>query len=89
VERKVFTTQEVLHIKSGKIKITLFSNEQAFIKELILLKGDTVLLATGGHSVEMLEDSELIEVKQGPYLDDEDKVRIFPAMVDNEQRKPY
>jgi len=89
VERKVSHTQEVLHVKSGKIKISLFDNNQVFIKEVIFFKGDTVLLATGGHSVEMLEDSELIEIKQGPYLNDDDKVRFSPAMARNEEKHLY
>jgi hypothetical protein len=86
VERKVSHTQEVLHIKSGKIKISVFDNQQTFIEELILVKGDTILLATGGHSVEMLEDSELIEIKQGPYLSDDDKILFSKAMARNEER---
>jgi hypothetical protein len=36
-----------------------------------------ILLSTGGHGFEMLEESELIEVKQGPYLDD--KKRFTPS----------
>jgi hypothetical protein len=87
VERKVSHTQEVLHVKSGKIKINLFANDQAFIQELIATKGDTILLATGGHAIEMMEESELIEIKQGPYLNDNDKVRFPPVMAINERKK--
>jgi len=35
-------------------------------------------VAAGGHSVEMIEDSEIIEVKQGPYHED-DKIFFNPA----------
>ena len=42
-------------------------------------KGDIVLLAYGGHGFEMIEDSEIIEVKQGPYLDEVDKIRFDPV----------
>ena len=38
--------------------------------------GDVVLLAHGGHGFKMLEKSEIIEVKQGPYSDDNDKTRF-------------
>ena len=38
-------------------------------------EGDFLLLLGGGHSFEMLEDSELIEIKQGPYAGDKDKKR--------------
>jgi hypothetical protein len=32
-----------------------------------------ILLATGGHGFEVLEEIEMIEVKQGPYAGDQDK----------------
>jgi hypothetical protein len=85
VERRVARTQEVLHIKSGKVKITIFDNNHDFFKECIVEKGDTILLANGGHALEMLEDSELIEIKQGPYGGDDDKVRFTIAKTNNEQ----
>ena len=71
-------TYEVLYIKSGKLKILLYDNENFFIKELILLIGDVILLVTGGHSLEMLEDTELIEIKQGPY-NENDKINFLPV----------
>lgn len=74
VERKVLLTQEVLFIKSGKIRVDFYNDSQDYLQSRILNKGDVVLLALGGHGFEMLEDSEIIEVKQGPYLGDEDKV---------------
>ena len=63
----VTNTQEVLFIKSGKVKLTLYTTGYQLLQECILLTGDVVLLASGGHSFEMLEDSEMIEVKQGPF----------------------
>jgi Uma2 family endonuclease len=38
--------------------------------------GDTILLVTGGHGFEVLEEVEMIEVKQGPYVSDRDKTRF-------------
>lgn len=71
-------TNEILFVKSGKIKIFLYNNNYSFIKELELLSGDFILLVTGGHSIEMEEDSELIEIKQGPY-DNDDKINFIPV----------
>jgi hypothetical protein len=34
---------------------------------VVLNSGDTILLASGGHGFEMLEDTEMLEIKQGPY----------------------
>lgn len=79
VERKVTLTQEVLYVKSGKVRVDFYDDDQTYIESRVLNKGDVILLATGGHGFEMLEDSEMIEVKQGPYCGEEDKVRFLPA----------
>ncbi len=76
VKREVSLTQEVLFIKSGKVKANFYTNEQELFKQIVLEEGDTILLAEGGHGFEMLEQSEIIEVKQGPYCGDEDKTRF-------------
>lgn len=78
VKRDVHLTQEVLFIKSGKVRVDFFDNEQHYIKSTILLPGDVILLSDGGHGFKMLEESEMIEVKQGPYCGEMDKVRFEP-----------
>ena len=66
--REVFYTQEVLVIRKGKVKVNLFSNGSLeFYSSVILSQGDTILLASGGHGFEMIEDCEMLEIKQGPY----------------------
>jgi hypothetical protein len=76
VERKVVLTQEVLYIKSGKVRVDFYNDSQQYLESRVVEKGDVILLAAGGHGFEMLEDSEMIEVKQGPYCGEEDKVRF-------------
>lgn len=76
VPREVHLTQEVLLIKSGKLRVDFYDNEQVYIKSSILNAGDVILLADGGHGFKMLEQSEIIEVKQGPYCGERDKVRF-------------
>jgi hypothetical protein len=78
IERKVVLTQEVLYIKSGKVRVDFYNDNQKYLKSCILFIGDVILLAAGGHGFEMLEPSEMIEVKQGPYCGEEDKVRFEP-----------
>ena len=58
-----------------------YNDNKAFLKSDTLNSGDVILLAFGAHGFEMLEDSEIIEVKQGPYSGDDDKTRF--AHVDN------
>lgn len=67
LSREVFFTQEVLVIRKGKVKVNLYDQHLNYICSKILSQGDTILLASGGHGFEMLEDSEMLEIKQGPY----------------------
>lgn len=76
VKRSIVNTLEVLYIKKGKVKIDFYTQDRAFISDCILNTGDVILLAAGGHGFTMLEDSEMIEIKQGPYAGDADKVRF-------------
>ena len=82
VERKVTLTQEVLYVKSGKVRVDFYDDDQLYLQSRVIEKGDVILLAAGGHGFEMLEDSEMIEVKQGPYCGEEDKVRFTAAHHD-------
>lgn len=79
VPREVILTQEVLFIKSGKVRVDFYDDDQTYIKSRVLIQGDIILLAAGGHGFEMLETSEIIEVKQGPYVGERDKVRFDPV----------
>lgn len=76
VIRNVEFTNEVLLIKSGKVRIDFYDENKDYFISQILDKGDVVLLVRGGHGFEMLEESEMIEIKQGPYVDDNDKTRF-------------
>lgn len=76
VDRKVALTQEVLYVKSGAVKINFYSLNKEYLFDRILVGGDVILLSSGGHGFEMLEDTEMIEVKQGPYSGEQDKTRF-------------
>lgn len=76
VDRIVSYTQEVLFIKEGKLRVDFYSNNQEYLESRELNKGDVILLMTGGHGFEVLEDLQMFEVKQGPYAGDQDKTRF-------------
>ena len=82
VPREVQFTKEVLFIKSGKVRVDFYDDDQNYLESRILHKGDVILLAFGGHGFEMLEASEIIEVKQGPYAGEADKTRFTPVFAD-------
>ena len=76
VERKISNTQEVLLMRKGKCLVTLFSENFDIAYKIELLSGDVILLAHGPHEIEMIEDCEILEVKQGPYAGSEDKTHV-------------
>lgn len=80
VTREVQFTKEVLFIKSGKVRVDFYDDEQNYLESRILHAGDVILLAFGGHGFVMLEPTEMIEVKQGPYAGDQDKTRFVPNL---------
>ena len=84
--REVKYTQEVLFIRKGRLRVDFYDNERNYLESRTLQEGDAILLATGGHGFKALEEIELIEVKQGPYAGEHDKIRFAAAdkkMLDN------
>ena len=82
VVREVQYTKEVLIIKSGKVRVDFYDDDQNYLESRVVCPGDVILLAFGGHGFEMLEDSEIIEVKQGPYAGEQDKTRFEAVSKD-------
>jgi hypothetical protein len=76
VPRKVQYTQEVLFIRKGCLRVDFYDHLQCYLRSRILEAGDVILLIEGGHGFEVLEDVEMIEVKQGPYAGEQDKTRF-------------
>jgi mannose-6-phosphate isomerase-like protein (cupin superfamily) len=77
VPRTVAYTQETLFIKRGRLRVDFFDDQQQYLQSRELKSGDVILLIKGGHGFEVLEELEMIEVKQGPYAGDQDKTRFI------------
>jgi len=67
IHRNIVFTQEVLFLRKGTIKVNFYTQEKEYICSRTINAGDVLFLCSGGHGFEILEDSEIIEVKQGPY----------------------
>lgn len=76
VPRKVLYTQETLFIKKGKLRVDFYDTNKKYFESRVLQDGDVLFLIAGGHSFEVLEELEMIEVKQGPYTGDADKTHF-------------
>jgi mannose-6-phosphate isomerase-like protein (cupin superfamily) len=78
VPREVQYTQEVLFLKRGRLRVDFYDDGRNYIESHVLEAGDVIMLASGGHGFEALEEIEMIEVKQGPYAGEQDKTRFEP-----------
>jgi mannose-6-phosphate isomerase-like protein (cupin superfamily) len=76
VHRSVHFTREVLFLRRGRLRVDFYTEGGDYLESRELEGGDVILLAAGGHGFEVLEEIEMIEVKQGPYIGDADKTRI-------------
>lgn len=76
VHRSVVYTRETLVIRKGKLRVDFYDDDCNYIESHIISAGDVILLVSGGHGFRVLEDIEMIEVKQGPYAGEGDKTRF-------------
>lgn len=76
VKREIYYTKEVLVIKKGKLRCDFYSDKREYIKSVILSDGDIILLVSGGHGFVCLEETSMVEIKQGPYSGEGDKTRF-------------
>ncbi len=83
VHRSIVMTQEVLFIKKGKLRVDFYDDDEQYMESRMLESGDVVLLVSGGHGFTVIEEVDMIEVKQGPYSGDKDK-RRFTGIGDDE-----
>ena len=79
VHRNLVLTQEVLFIKKGILRVDFYDEYEDYLESRDLHAGDIILLVSGGHGFQVLEEVEMIEVKQGPYAGEQDKKR-FPGV---------
>lgn len=78
VPRTITHTLETLIIKRGILRVDFYSDNSVYLCSRILKGGDLLLLASQGHGFKVLEEVEMFEVKQGPYVGDPDKTRFDP-----------
>ncbi len=73
IPRQIEDTCEVLVVQRGRCEVTLYDRDKAEAAHRILERGEVLILARGGHAFRMLEDTVLLEVKQGPYVGPQEK----------------
>ena len=76
LERRLTGTSEVLVVQKGRCIADIYNDERELVASKELQTGDIMLLVNGGHGFRMLEDTTLLEIKQGPYTGLEEKERF-------------
>tara|TARA_B100000780_G_scaffold261739_1_gene214382 strand:+ start:50 stop:448 length:399 start_codon:yes stop_codon:yes gene_type:complete len=75
--RKINDLQQVLFVQTGKVEVKFYNKNKKLIKKIIVKKGDSINIIQGIHAIKMLENSQCISVKQGPFISDKmDKVNV-------------
>ena len=67
IERYLNGTPETLFVRKGKLLASIYNAKHECKGEFVLNTGDVIMLVNGGHGFTVLEDTILLEIKQGPY----------------------
>lgn len=76
VTRVITSVPETLLVARGRFHVLFYTESREFVVGKVLEAGDVVVLLAGGHGFECMDDCEIYEVRQGPYLMDNDKIRF-------------
>lgn len=79
--RNIVKTSEAITVISGKIKVNFFDLNQKYLRSIEVSSGESIILVGGGHGIEIIEDTKFIEIKQGPYKEDTDKIRFYDTSL--------
>ena len=73
---KIFYTTEVIIIFKGSLRVDFYDQKQKYLFSKIIGEKDIIMLVHGGHGFKVLKKVEMIEVKQGPYSAEKDRVKF-------------
>lgn len=76
IERTIRGMSEVLVVREGRCEFDLYDDARALVATREVCRGDVLVLVGGGHGFRLMEDTVLLEVKQGPYLGADEKERF-------------
>ena len=76
MERNLIGMSEVLFVKKGLLEADFYTQEKEYVDTRKLYQGDIALLVNGGHGFRCLEETVLVEIKQGPFIGAEEKERF-------------
>ena len=75
-EKQIFQSQECLVLRKGHMLFYIFDADKNLVAKTDLFAGDIAFQSSGGHGFEVLADTQIIEIKQGPFGGEKDKIRF-------------
>lgn len=67
ITRSIERTCEVIVVRKGRCEVDIYNDDPQLVATRELSTGDLIMMVSGGHGFRMVEDTILLEVKQGPY----------------------
>ena len=73
---KISHTTEVILILKGKLRVDFYNSSKKYLLSKVIKEKDIIMLVHGGHGFKVLNDVEMLEIKQGPYSLIKDKIKF-------------
>ena len=75
-ETKIFITSEVIILQKGKLRVDFYDTKKKYLFSIVIKKNQIIMLVHGGHGFKVLESVKMLEIKQGPFIGEKDKMRL-------------
>ena len=75
-ETKIFVTSEVIILQKGKLRVDFYDTNKKYLFSVIVKKNQIIMLVHGGHGFKVLEPVKMLEIKQGPFVNNKDKIKF-------------
>jgi hypothetical protein len=73
---EIFITSEVIILQKGKLRVDFYDTDKKYLFSIIVKKNQIIMLVHGGHGFKVLESVKMLEIKQGPFVINKDKIKF-------------
>ena len=75
-ETKIFITSEVIILQKGKLRVDFYDTKKKYLHSIVMKKNQIIMLVHGAHGFKALEPVKMLEIKQGPFVGNKDKIKF-------------
>ena len=73
---KINYTSEVIIMLKGMMRVDFYDKRKKYLFSKKIKEKDIIMLVHGGHGFKILKNTEMLEIKQGPYNLIKDKIKF-------------